>query len=324
MKKGYFKKGANKMAAQERQVLARQSGFKKWWTLLRPHTLVASFVPVFLGTSVAMLYSNFQFTRFIVMLIACFFIQTSANLFNEYYDYKKGHDDEHSVGNGGAIVRNGMRPGFVLFLAILLYILSILGGVYLSIELNWYVGLLGAICMLVGYLYTGGPYPIAYTPFGEIMAGFFMGGVITFISFYIQAEFISTQIVLISIPIMVLVGNLLLANSIRDLDPDKESGRLTLAILLGRKKATILFALAYVFAYAFEISLIFFANAPYWTLLILISAPEAIRSVRRFIGRTEPITMIPAMKATSKAITIFGIILAISYLLSLLQTNLFM
>lgn len=68
-----------------------------------------------------------------------------------------------------------MRPGFILFLAIFLYILSILGGVYLSIELNWYVGLLGAICMLVGFLYTGGPYPIAYTPFGEIMAGFFMG-----------------------------------------------------------------------------------------------------------------------------------------------------
>ncbi|NHW22413.1 UbiA family prenyltransferase, partial [Escherichia coli] len=90
--------------------------------------------------------------------------------------------------------------------------------------LNWYVGLLGAICMLVGFLYTGGPYPIAYTPFGEIMAGFFMGGIITFISFYIQAEFISSFIVYVSIPVMVLVGNLLLANSIRDLVPDKKNG----------------------------------------------------------------------------------------------------
>ncbi|MBC8924011.1 1,4-dihydroxy-2-naphthoate polyprenyltransferase, partial [Escherichia coli] len=74
--------------------LTKQTGFQKWWTLLRPHTLVASFVPVFLGTSVAMSYTSFHFTRFIVMLIACFFIQTSANLFNEYFDYKKGQDDE--------------------------------------------------------------------------------------------------------------------------------------------------------------------------------------------------------------------------------------
>ncbi|MEN2666484.1 1,4-dihydroxy-2-naphthoate polyprenyltransferase [Listeria aquatica] len=312
------------MATHEKQVFEKESGFKKWWRLLRPHTLVASFVPVFLGTSVAMSYTNFHFLRFIVMLIACFFIQTSANLFNEYYDYKKGHDDEHSVGNGGAIVRNGMRPGFILFLAIFLYILSILGGIYLSIELNWYVGLLGAICMLVGYLYTGGPYPIAYTPFGEIMAGFFMGGIITFISFYIQAEFIGKEIVYISIPVMVLVGNLLLANSLRDLIPDKKSGRLTLAILLGRKAGTTLFALAFLFAYVFELSLIIWMNAPYWTLIILLSAREAIRAVRGYIGKSDPVTMMPAMKATSKAITFFGLLLAIAYLLSLLQKNLFM
>ncbi|EUJ33582.1 1,4-dihydroxy-2-naphthoate octaprenyltransferase [Listeria floridensis FSL S10-1187] len=312
------------MATYEKQVLERESGFKKWWRLLRPHTLVASFVPVFLGTSVAMSYTNFHFTRFFVMLIACFFIQTSANLFNEYFDYKKGHDDEHSVGNGGAIVRNGMKPGFILFLAIVLYALSILGGVYLSIELNWYVGLLGAICMLVGFLYTGGPYPIAYTPLGEIMAGFFMGGIITFISFYIQAEFISQEIIYIAIPVMILVGNLLLANSLRDLVPDKKSGRLTLAILLGRKAGTALFALAFLFAYIFELSLIFWMGAPYWTLLILLSAPEAIRAVRGYIGKTEPFTMMPGMKATSKAITYFGLLLAIAYLLSLLQKNLFM
>ncbi|WP_163652596.1 1,4-dihydroxy-2-naphthoate polyprenyltransferase [Listeria sp. PSOL-1] len=312
------------MTTAVKKNLQPQTGFKKWWTLLRPHTLVASFVPVFLGTSVAMSYMNFNFIRFIIMLIACFFIQTSANLFNEYFDFKKGQDDEHSVGNGGAIVRNGIKPNFILFLAILLYILAIVLGIYLSAETNWYVGLLGVISMIVGFLYTGGPYPIAYTPFGEIMAGFFMGGVITFISFYIQAEFINSEIVYITIPIMVLVGNLLLANSIRDLVPDKKNGRLTLAILLGRKGAISLFALAYLFCYIFELSLIFFADAPWWTLFILLSLPDATRSVRRFFGKTEPITMIPAMKSTSRAITIFGLTLAIAYLLSLLSKSLFL
>ncbi|WP_099220900.1 1,4-dihydroxy-2-naphthoate polyprenyltransferase [Listeria costaricensis] len=312
------------MAAASKQRLKKQSGLKKWWVLLRPHTLVASFMPVFLGTAVAMSYANFHFTRFLVMLIACFFIQTSTNLFNEYYDYKRGQDDEHTVGNGGAIVRNGIRPGFVMFLALLLYLLAILCGIYLSMQTNWYVGLLGAICMLVGFLYTGGPYPIAYTPLGEIMSGFFMGGVITFISFYIQAEFIGANIVYISIPIMVLVGNLLLANSIRDMVPDKENGRLTLAILLGRKGALALFILAYVFSYVFELSLIFWLDAPIWTLLILLSLPAAIRSVRRFIGQTEPYLMIPAMRSTSKALMLFGLTLAISYLLSLLSKSLFM
>ncbi|STY43045.1 1,4-dihydroxy-2-naphthoate octaprenyltransferase [Listeria grayi] len=310
------------MATASKPVIAKQTGFQKWWQLLRPHTLVASFVPVFLGTAVAMNYSNFHFTRFLVMLISCFFIQTSANLFNEYYDYRKGHDDEHSVGNGGAIVRNGMRPGFVLFLAIFLYALSILGGVYLSLETTWYVGLLGAICMIVGFLYTGGPYPIAYTPFGEIMAGFFMGGIITFISFFLQTGFVGPFIVYVSIPIMVLVGNLLLANSLRDLVPDKQNGRLTLAILLGRKAATFLFATAFLFAYIFEISLIFTHQATWWILLILLSLPHAIKAVVAYIGKSEPVSMMPGMKATSKAITIFGVMLAVGFLLGLLSRNL--
>ncbi|MBC2078809.1 1,4-dihydroxy-2-naphthoate polyprenyltransferase [Listeria booriae] len=310
------------MAHGTKSAIVRHSGFHKWWMLLRPHTLVASFVPVFLGTTVAMSYESFHFTRFFVMLISCFLIQTSANLFNEYYDYKKGQDDEHTVGNGGAIVRNGMKPGFILFLAIFLYVLAILGGVYLCMDVNnWWIGLLGIISMLVGYLYTGGPYPIAYTPFGEIMAGFFMGGIITYISFYIQAGFISSFIVYVSIPVMVLVGNLLLANSIRDLEPDKANGRLTLAILLGRKGALVLFTVAFIFAYAWEIALIFTVEATPWILIILLSVPEAIKAVRRFIGKSVPITMVPAMKATSKALTFFGLLLAIAFLISLLSAN---
>ncbi|AQY51416.1 1,4-dihydroxy-2-naphthoate octaprenyltransferase [Listeria weihenstephanensis FSL R9-0317] len=310
------------MAHGSKSAIARRSGFHKWWMLLRPHTLVASFVPVFLGTSVAMSYETFHFTRFLVMLISCFLIQTSANLFNEYYDFKKGQDDEHTVGNGGAIVRNGMKPGFILFLAIFLYVLAILGGIYLCMDVNnWWIGLLGIISMVVGYLYTGGPYPIAYTPFGEIMAGFFMGGIITFISFYIQAGFIGSFIVYVSIPVMVLVGNLLLANSIRDLEPDKANGRLTLAILLGRKGALALFIGAFIFAYVWEIALIFTIEATPWILIILLSVPEAVKAVRHFIGKSVPITMVPAMKATSKALTFFGILLAIAFLISLLSAN---
>ncbi len=48
------------------------------------------------------------------MLLACLLIQAATNMFNEYYDYKKGLDDHESVGIGGAIVRNGMSPELVL------------------------------------------------------------------------------------------------------------------------------------------------------------------------------------------------------------------
>ena len=37
-------------------------------------------------------------------------IQAATNMFNEYYDYKLGLDNEHSVGIGGTIVRHGVQP----------------------------------------------------------------------------------------------------------------------------------------------------------------------------------------------------------------------
>lgn len=52
-----------------------------------------------------------------------------------------------------------------------------------------------------------------------------MGTVIISIAFYLQTNFINFDVVLISIPMFILIGDILLANNIRDLDNDKLSGR---------------------------------------------------------------------------------------------------
>src|SRR5690625_2559682 len=84
------------------------------WQLTRPHTLTASFVPVIIGTVLAMFYVQVTLSIFIAMLSACLLIQIATNLFNEYYDFVRGLDTEDSVGIGGAIVRHGMKPKTVL------------------------------------------------------------------------------------------------------------------------------------------------------------------------------------------------------------------
>src|SRR5699024_12225323 len=105
-----------------------------------------------------------------------------------------------------------------------------------------WIGLSGAASMVVGYLYAGARYSIAYTPFGEITAGFLMGTRMVAISYFIRAGHVTSEIILISVPIAILIGTIMLANNIRDLENDKLSGRNTIAILLGHKKAVKLFA----------------------------------------------------------------------------------
>lgn len=70
--------------------------WKIWWELIRPHTLTAAFVPVLLGTMIALLEDGVNWLLFAAMMIASILIQAATNLFNEYYDFKRGLDTEES------------------------------------------------------------------------------------------------------------------------------------------------------------------------------------------------------------------------------------
>jgi 1,4-dihydroxy-2-naphthoate octaprenyltransferase len=297
--------------------LNERDGIQVWWRLLRPHTLTAAFVPVFVGTMFAAIEQPIHIWLFLAMLLASILIQAATNMFNEYYDYVRGLDNENSVGIGGTIVRDGVKPATVKNLALTFYVVSGILGVYICLSSSWWVAVIGLISMLFGYLYTGGPYPIAYTPFGELTAGLFMGTIIIAISYYIQALTISWEVILLSTPVAIFVGAILLANNIRDRIGDQKNGRKTLAILFGHQGAirflTVLFAAAYLLTIGFVIA----GLLPYWSLITFLSVSKARQAVVGFIGKREPIDMLPAMKATAQTNTLYGILLGISLLIYL-------
>ncbi|PXA61257.1 UbiA family prenyltransferase, partial [Staphylococcus pseudintermedius] len=89
-------------------------------------------------------------------------------------------------------------------------------------------------------LYTGGPFPISWMPFGELFSGVFMGMFIIVIAFFIQTGNIQSYVIWLSVPIVITIGLINMANNIRDRVKDKASGRKTLPILLG-KNASLTF-----------------------------------------------------------------------------------
>lgn len=299
-----------------KDALKEKDGFHVWWRMLRPHTLTASFVPVFVGSMTAWMDGHFHFTVFLAMLLASILIQAATNMFNEYYDFVRGLDTEHSVGISGTIVRDGLSPQTVLRVALLFYFISALLGVYICIESSWWVALVGLVCMLFGYLYTGGPYPIAYTPFGELFAGFFMGTVIIGISYYIQTMEVNSRVILISVPIALFIGSILLSNNIRDLEGDKKSGRKTLAILMGHHYAVMFLGSIFTAAYLWSVLLVISGILPIWSLIVLPSAFKAWDVIRKFTGKSTPIEMMPAMVATGKTNTMYGVLLGLSLILA--------
>lgn len=283
-----------------------------WWRLLRPHTLTASFIPVAIGTAMALSIQDITVPLFLSMLLASTLIQVSTNIFNEYYDFINGLDHADSIGISGTIVRDHISPKTILRIAYIFSGVAILLGIYICIYTSWWIFFTGLICILVGYLYSGGPYPISATPFGELIAGAFMGLCIILISFFIQTGTITLGVMLVSGPTSILIGTILMANNIRDLADDKAHGRKTLAILVGRRYAVFLLTSMLASAYLWLLALIFYNFLSYWALLTFASLPKALQAVNGFQNKTTAEQMMPAMKATAQTNTLFGLLLVLA------------
>ena len=293
-----------------------KSKLKEFFMCTRPHSYPASIAPVLFGATYALGYeSKFSILKFILFLLACLLIQAATNLFNEYYDYKHGLDKVDSEGISGSIVKGNLSPKEVMVGALVLYALAFVFGLILTFMTSVYVLLVGLVCMLAGYFYTGGKYPIAYSPFGEVVSGFFMGTIIIALSFYFQTGYVNADIIVVSLPLFIMIGAILLANNIRDLDNDKESGRRTYAILVGRNNAIKTMAISFIVVYLLNVLFIVTKYASWWNLLVFVTIPLAIKIIKGFSANNHKTTMAPFMVLTAKLTIFVGFIMSLANIL---------
>ena len=297
-----------------------KSKLKEFFMCTRPHSYPASIAPVLFGATYALGYEiKFSILKFILFLLACLLIQAATNLFNEYYDYKHGLDKIDSEGISGSIVKGNLSPREVMVGALVLYALAFVLGLILTFITSFYVLLVGLVCMLAGYFYTGGKYPIAYSPFGEVVSGFFMGTIIIALSFYFQTEYVNADIIVVSLPLFIMIGAILLANNIRDLDNDKESGRRTYAILVGRNNAIKTLANSFVVVYFLNIVFAVTKYVSWYNLLVLATIPLAIKIIKGFSANNDKKTMAPFMVLTAKLTIFVGFIMSLANILKYLM-----
>lgn len=291
--------------------------FEFYWKLTRPHTLPASVIPAVTGVCFA-IYADKVFHPFLalIMILSAVLIQIATNFFNEYFDYKNGLDTEDSVGIGGAIVREGISPRAMLIAAFALYGISGIFGIILAANSSWWLLVIGGICLLIGYCYTGGPYPISRTPYGELFAGFLFGSGFSMIAYFTQTGHITLYSFAISLPLVVLIGLLLTANSLRDRVADAENGRRTLAILLGHDKTILFMIFGFTFSYVWLFVLLAYGQN-LLILLPLFSALYAINCISAYRNSKgqSPRKMMRGMLFCSKTLKQFGILYIVAILL---------
>jgi len=227
--------------------------------------------------------SSFSLPFFIAMVIASIMLDGAATVFNNYFDYKKAKTKEGYLYNVHNPIVSRKIPPFVAFLigCTLIFIASILG-LYLIISTHWILLILGGISILISYFYSGGKYPISYTPFGEPVSGFFEGTIVIGITYFIQTLSYSWDVFLISIPIALSISNIMLANNICDVEEDKKNGRKTLPIVIGKDKSIILLIISNIIMFLLNMIFIYLGYFPLAMLFILIIAPMVVININKF------------------------------------------
>ena len=298
-----------------------RSVLAEWFWLARPFSLTAAAVPVLLGTALAFRDGAFAWGPSGAMLLASLLIQAATNMFNEFYDEKRGLDTAVSIGIAGSIVRGRIRARTVLLGALLCYTVALFLGLYLVYVGGWPILLLGCLCALGGYLYSAGPRPIAYIPAGEAAVFLFMGVLIVAIAYAVQAGTFPPDVPLAAVPPGALVAAILLANNIRDVESDRRGGRKTLPIALGRQGGVSVYRGLLLLAYTSVAALAVVGIVPASCGLVLFSTPLALRLWRGIGATTVPERLDPVVKGTAGLHLVFGVLYTIGILLVALTTR---
>ena len=298
------------MAEARRPVLA------EWFRLSRPFSLTAAAVPVLFGTALASDDGAFSWGPFVAMLLGSLLIQAATNMFNEFYDERRGLDVRGTVGIAGSIVGGRVQARSVLFGALFLYVLALFCGIYLIAVGGWPILVLGCLCALGGYLYSAGPRPIAYTPASEATVFVFMGVLIVVIAYAVQAGGFPPYVPLAALPIGGPVAAILLANNLRDLVSDRRGGRRTLPIVFGREAGILVYRALLLEPYVAVGLLMAFGVVPLECALVYPSLFAALRLWRDIAQHSTPRRLDPVVKRTAGLHLVFGVLYTAGVVLS--------
>jgi 1,4-dihydroxy-2-naphthoate polyprenyltransferase len=283
----------------------------------RPRTLPAAVAPVLVGTAAAVEASDdLRVGAFVAALIGSVFIQIGTNLANDYSDAKRGADSVDRLGPVRVTASGMVAPRRVLVATWVAFAVAVGAGIYLTAVAGPVILAVGAVSILAGVLYTGGPRPYGYAGLGEAFVFLFFGLVAVNGSYFAQVERLDWLPFVLSVPVGCLATAILVVNNVRDIDTDRRAGKLTLAVRLGRARARALYTALIVVAFLGLPVALLAASGPAWGLLALASVPLAPRPLRAVKSRTDGPSLNAALAATGAVLAAFSALLTAGLLLA--------
>ncbi len=286
--------------------MAKPSKLKLWIAGARVRTLTLAVAPVALGSGAAAVTHRFNLGMAALALAVALLLQIGVNYSNDYSDGIRGTDANRVgplrlTGSKSVPAKQVRNAALISFGAA-----ALLGLVITVLTGHWWFIAVGAAAIAAAWFYTGGKNPYGYAGLGEIVVFIFFGLVATVGTTLIQTGTFDGNAIIGGVALGCLASAVLLVNNIRDLPLDKQAGKRTLAVLIGKTGATALFiGLLWL---PFLILMLFVLLYPA-TFMAYLGALVAIPITFIVVTAKKPAELVTALKLTSYTALIYGVLL---------------
>lgn len=277
--------------------------FSLWLSGARPHTWANAIAPVCAGSAAALYYDSFSPLYAFLALLVSWFLIIGVNYANDYSDGIRGTDDQRTgpqrLTGGGLVPAAQVKKAAFFFLG-----LAGLVGAYISITTHPWMLIVGALCILAAWFYTGGSRPYGYRGLGEVAVFIFFGLVAVLGTEYIQRDQVSLLGLGLAVGIGSLSASVNLVNNLRDIPEDKEAGKITLAVRLGDSRTRVLYMILNTIP--FIMSLVWACLNPY-ALVGFIAFPFSFAASKPIRTGAQGKALIPVLGLTGRAMLIWSV-----------------
>ena len=291
-----------------------------WLRIIRIKFLLASIIAITNGILYSYLtYNIFNIIDALLTYVGVIFLHASVDIFNDYWDYKRGIDTTTNrtkfSGGTGVLPEKKLDPRIVYKAGFVCMIIGLTIGGYFIFQSGLLIAIILGITTLSIYFYST---TIVNIGLGETLVAV-KGTMIVIGSSFVQSGIVDLSIVYLGIIIGILSSIVLYIASFPDFNADKEKGRKTLVILLGKNKSAQIFPLLIILIYSLISIGIIMHYLPIYSILTFSSLIFAIRSSKKVKNYDNIEDLVKSISYTINFSRIVGICLILSYLIAIIN-----
>lgn len=275
------------------------------WRIADPKITLASVASMTLGAAAAARDGPIDPLWLALTFLGIFFLEAAKNASGEIFDFDSGTDqavagaDRSPFSGGKRVLVDGLMTRRDLAItAAIFYTLGAGAGLAITFVHEPRVLAFGIAGVALAYFYHAPPIALSHRGLGELSVGLAYGPLIAAGTYVVQRHAISTNALLLSIPLGLLIAAFLVINEFPDAEADASANKRTLVVRLGKRRGSLLYAALAALAFALLAALAITAAQP-WILLGLAGLPLSIRAAARLYRRRAVTKEIIAAQAWS-------------------------